>query len=138
MMMCDRAAAPRPCHSAATSSPKRRSPVVTAVICARRSPMRALGQAHVHGDDVDEFLVDDACALILHDRDLDAFGEDVRRDLAERAADIEPMRHAAGERDQLALVEDRHREGEVVEMAAGGVGVVGDEDVAGLDVRRAR
>ena len=37
-------------------------------------------------------------------------------------------------RDQLALVEHRHREREVVQMAAGGVGVVGDQDVARLDV----
>ena len=42
--------------------------------------------------------------LILHDWDLDTFGVDVGRDLTERAADIEPMRHAAGECDQLALV----------------------------------
>ena len=42
-----------------------------------------------------------------------------------RAADVRPMRHAAREADQLAFVEDRHREGHVVEMAAGDVGVVG-------------
>ena len=36
--------------------------------------------------------------------------------------------------DQLALVEDRQGQGDVIEVAAGGVGVVGDEDVAGLHV----
>ena len=57
---------------------------------------------------------------------------------AERAADVQPVRHAAGEADQLALVEDRHREGHVVEVAAGDVGVVGEQDVARLDVRPCR
>ena len=56
------------------------------------------------------------------------------RHAAEDAADVEPVRHAAGEADQLALVEDRQRQGDVVEMAAGEIGVVGDVDVAGLDV----
>ena len=95
---------------------------------------RLLGQAHVHGDDVDQLLVDLAAAAVLHDGDLDPLGVDVGRDRAERAAHVEPVRHAAGEADQLPLVEDRHGEGEVVEVAAGRVGVVGDEDVAGVDV----
>ena len=55
----------------------------------------------------------------------------------ERAADVRPVRHAAGERHQLAVVEDRHREGHVVEMAAGDVGVVGEQDVARLEILRA-
>ncbi len=69
---------------------------------------------------------------------LDPLREDVRRHLAERAADIQPVRHAAGEGDDLAVVEDRLSEGEVVEVAAGDVGVVGDEDVAGLHALEAK
>src|SRR6185312_14817357 len=52
----------------------------------------------------------------------------------EHAADIEPMRHAAGEADEPILVEDRQRQGDVVQMRAGDIGIVGDEDVARLDV----
>ena len=36
--------------------------------------------------------------------------------------------------DQLALVKDRQRQRDVVEMAAGEIGIVGDVDVAGPDV----
>ena len=71
--------------------------------------------------------------LVLHDRDLQAFGVDVGGDAAERAADVRPVRHAAPRSRPAAVVEDRHREGEVVEVAAGGVGVVGEQDVARLD-----
>jgi hypothetical protein len=44
------------------------------------------------------------------------------------------MRHAAGETDQHALVEDRQRQRDVIEMAAGEIGIVGDVDVARPDV----
>ena len=44
------------------------------------------------------------------------------------------MRHAAGEAGELALVEDRQGEGEMIEVAAGDVGIVGDVDVARIDV----
>ena len=87
---------------------------------------------HVHADDVDEVLVDLAAVLIFQDRDLQPFGIDVGGHAAEQAADIDPMRHAAGEADQHALVEDRQGQGDVVEVAAGRVGVVGDVDVARL------
>ena len=91
-------------------------------------------QPHVHADDVEQVLVDLAAVLILQDRDLDAFGIDVGGHAAEHAADVEPVRHAAGEAGELALVEDRQREGEMVEVAAGDVGIVGDVDVARIDV----
>ncbi len=94
---------------------------------------RAARHAHVHADDVDDVLVDLAGLVELEERDLQPFGIDVGGHAAERAADVDPVRHAAGEAHQHALVEDRQREGDVIEMAAGGVGVVGDEDVAGLD-----
>ena len=79
-------------------------------------------------------VVDHAAVVQFHDRDLQAFGIDVRGHAAERAADVEPMRHAAGEADQGSLVEDRQRQRDVIEVAAGEIGVVGDVDVAGLDV----
>ena len=93
-----------------------------------------LGQAHVHGNDVNQVLVHHAGLLVLDDGHLDALGEDVGGDLAEAAAYVQPVRHAAGKANELALVEHRHGEGEVVQVAARGVGVVGDQDVARLDV----
>ena len=98
----------------------------------------AAREPHVLADDVVERLVDDAAVVQLHDRDLQAFREDVGAHAAEHAADVEPVRHAAGEADERALVEDRQRERDVVEMAAGEIGVVGDVDVARLDVLRGR
>ncbi len=86
--------------------------------------------AHIHADDVDEILVDHARILVFQQRDLQPFGIDVAARAAQRAADIEPMRHAAGKPRQHALMEHRHGQRDVVEMAAGGIGVVGDEDVA--------
>ena len=50
-----------------------------------------------------------------------------------RAADIQPMRHAAGKGDQPPLVKDRFRQRDVVKMAAGRVGIVSDVDVTRLD-----
>jgi hypothetical protein len=73
-------------------------------------------------------------AVDLHDRHLQAFGKDVGRGAVERAADVGPMRHAAGESHHLAIVKDRHGEGHVVEVAAGDIGIVGQEDVAGVEV----
>jgi hypothetical protein len=67
-------------------------------------------------------LVDLAAVVQFQDRDLQAFGENIRRHAAERAADVEPMRHAAGEPDQHAFVEDRQRERDVIEVAAGEIG----------------
>jgi hypothetical protein len=72
-------------------------------------------------------------AIGLDDRHLQTFREDVGGDAVERAANVRPVRHAAGKRHQPAVMEDRHRKGHVVEMAAGDVGVVGQEDVARLD-----
>ncbi len=46
------------------------------------------------------------------------------------------MRHAAGKADKLALMEHRKREGQVVEMAAGDVRIVGQQNVAGGDALR--
>ena len=78
--------------------------------------------------------VDHAAILIFQDRDLQPLRIDVGAHAAEDAADVEPVRHAAGEGHELALVEDRQRERDMVEMAAGEIGVVGDVDVGGADV----
>ena len=64
--------------------------------------MGAVRDAHVHADDVDEILIDHAAVLVFQDRHLQAFGIDVRGHAAQRAADIDPVRHAAGEADELA------------------------------------
>jgi hypothetical protein len=97
------------------------------VTSARRSPKAPLGRRTF-------CRIDDAAVLIFEDRDLQPFGKDVGAHAAENAADIEPMRHAAGERDQFALVKDRQGQRDVVKVAAGEIGIVGDVDVAGTDV----
>ena len=94
----------------------------------------AARQPHVLLDHLDQRVVDLAAIVQLQDRDLQAFGKNIGGHAAERAADVEPMRHAAGEADQHALVEDRQRQRDVIEMAAGEIGIVGDVDVARPDV----
>ena len=42
--------------------------------------------------------------------------------------------HAAGKGNDLAFVEDGLREGEMIEMAAGDIGIIGDENVAIMDI----
>ena len=46
------------------------------------------------------------------------------------AADIGPVRHQRGKRDQLALIEDRHVDSRVADMRAGVVGDIGQDDIA--------
>src|SRR6516165_12000457 len=102
-------------------------------LCAK-VPHRARRQANIHANDVEEILIDLAAILVLHNRDLDALRVDIRGHAAKYATDVEPMRHAAGKRDELALVEDQQGKGEMIEMTAGGVGIIGDIDVARLHV----
>ena len=94
---------------------------------------REFRHAHVRADDARELVVLHAALEDLDDRQLQALGVDVLRAAAERAADIDPMRHRRRERHDLAVVKDRQREDHVVEMAAHDVGVVGQQNVAGLD-----
>ena len=47
-------------------------------------------------------------------------------------ADVEPVRARGGEADELAVVEDRPEDRDVVQVGAGEVRVVHDPDVAGL------
>ena len=63
----------------------------------------AARQPHILLDDVDQRVVDHAAVVQFQDRDLQAFGIDVGGHAAERAADVEPVRHAAGEADQHAF-----------------------------------
>ncbi len=95
---------------------------------------RAAWDAHVDADDVDHVLVDLAGLVELEIGQLQALGINVGGHAAQGAADVDPVRHAAGKSRERALVEDRQRERDVIEVAAGRVGVVGDEDVAGMDV----
>ena len=46
------------------------------------------------------------------------------------------MRHATGECDQLAPIENWHSKSEVVKMASGRVGVVRDQNIPGLNARK--
>ena len=95
---------------------------------------RPIGQMDVHLDDVDQVLVELAAPLELEDRDLEPLGVDVGGHPAQDASDIEPVRHADRKRGQFSAVEDRQAQGNVVEMAAGDVAVIGDQDVARLDI----
>ena len=79
-------------------------------------------------------MVQDARLLVLHDRDLQSLRIDIGGHAAQDPAHVHPVRHAAGERTQLALVKNRQAESEVVQVAAGDVGVVRDQDVAGFQV----
>src|SRR6266540_628522 len=114
-------------------SRKRRSPVLTAATWARKSPMARSGRRTLVRM-IEMSSSFHAPAIDLHDRHLQAFGKDVGRGAVERAADVGPVRHAAGERHHLALVEDRHGEGHVVEVATGDVSIIGQKDVAGIEV----
>ena len=44
------------------------------------------------------------------------------------------MRHAASEANQFTLMKNRHRESKVIQMTACGVGIIGDHDVAWVNV----
>ena len=44
------------------------------------------------------------------------------------------MRHAAGEPRQHVLMKDRHGQRDMIQVRAGDVGIVGDEDVARRDL----
>ena len=69
-----------------------------AVSCAAQIAHRAIGEAHIHADDVDDVVVELAGARWYFTmRDLQALGIDVGGDPVERAADVQPVRHAAGE-----------------------------------------
>ncbi len=64
-------------------------------------------------------------------------GVDVERvgvDARERASDVEHVRGHGGEAEQLPLVEDRHRDGDVGAVRGAEVGMVVDDDVAVPDL----
>ena len=63
--------------------------------------MARSGQPHVDADDGKSVLVEHALAVNLDDRELQALGIDVGGQAVEGAADVGPMRHAAGERHEL-------------------------------------
>ena len=69
----------------------------------------------------------------LDRRNLQALGIDVGGDAIENAADVLPVRHAGGESDDLAPVKHGNRKRQVVKVRAGGVGVVGEQDVVRVD-----
>ena len=93
-----------------------------------------LGHTHVHGNDVQQVLVDFASRLIFHDRDLDALRVNISRDLSQATAHIQPVRHTAGKANQLTLVKHRHGEREMVQVTACGVRIVRHQDVTRVDV----
>ena len=103
-----------------------------------------LRRARVVHDQVEHRLVELAALVELDRRNADALAEDrggVGRHAARHgAADIHHVAEHRGEADQFALVEDRHQHHEVVEMAdsaGAGVGIVLQDDVAGLEVETA-
>ena len=93
---------------------------------------RAARQPHVLADDLDEVGVDLAAILILQDRHLQALGVDVGGHAAERP----PMSIQCAMQQEKPTSSPRwkigKRQRDVVEVAAGDVGIVGDVDVARL------
>ena len=92
--------------------------------------------ARVALDDAERGLVRLAALVQLHDRQAQAFLENLRRmdgGAARRdAADIAMMRHGGGVALQARCQEDRLYDVDVGQvLAAGAVGIVEDEDVAG-------
>src|SRR5262249_57576458 len=53
---------------------------------------------------------------------------------AKLPADILPVRHRTGKRNQLSIVENRQRKNQVIEMTAHRVTIIGEQDVARFDV----
>jgi hypothetical protein len=88
-----------------------------------------------HLDHVQEQL---ALGPDAHRRDPEALAEVALRVDVEgagcRAADVRPVAIRLGEGDELAFDEHRPDDAHVAEMRAAGIGVVGDEDVARVDV----
>ena len=71
---------------------------------------------------------------IARGRNDDAFGvhvDRVRRHAGIAAAEIEMVRHGAGEGDDAAVDEDRREDEDVLQMLAAAVGVVVDVEIAG-------
>jgi hypothetical protein len=105
-----------------------------------RSFLEHLARAGVGQDDVEHLAVELALFDDLERRDAQALLVDLRAPPARahvHAADVEVVDHEAGERDQLAFVEEG-MEGEVVvgvrgsERAVACVRIVGDDHVARL------
>ncbi len=90
--------------------------------------------AGVVADDLPQRLVALAGLVDLQRAHLDAFGIDVARavgaEALPHAADVDPVGAVGGEADQLAAVEARRIEHDVVEMLAADLALVHDDDVA--------
>ena len=95
---------------------------------------RKLRQATVAANDRGDFLILLAAFENLYERHLQAFGKNVPCDRAKHAADVLPMAHRRREGDQLAIVEDRQSENHVIQVAAHHLRIVGEENIARLDV----
>ena len=76
---------------------------------------------------------------VARGRNDDAFGvhvDRIRRHAGIAAAEIEMMRHRAGEGDDAAVDEDRREDEDVLQVLAAAVGIVVDVEVAGLEAGR--
>ena len=90
-------------------------------------------QAHGSCDDIEDILVGNAGLVQLHDREANAFLEDVAGLRMQRpSADIRQMRDRAGIGHDPALLEDRRDHGDVGQMAGADLRIVGGEHVAFL------
>ena len=93
-----------------------------------------LRHAHIGADDLDNQLVEPALLIELADREAQALVVDLHcRGAEARAADVGQMRDAERVGDDAALAEYRAHHGDVVEVAGALPGIVGDDDVAGLE-----
>ena len=93
-----------------------------------------VGEADIRLDNIDDFLVHHARALIFDDRQLEPFRINIGGNAVQCAADIRPVRHAAGKSDQFVIQEYRLGKRQMVQVTSGDVGVVGQQDVTRMDV----
>ena len=94
-------------------------------------------RAHVVEDHLVEVLVEDALVVPLEpvvDLGLRVHVERVGVDARVGAADVEHVGGHGGEADQLALPQDRHRDGDVRRVRGAQVGVVVDDHVTLLEI----
>ena len=99
-----------------------------------------VGLAHVGADDLHENLVGLAAVEQLHDRDAQPLFEDFPRFGGKNPpADVGAMAGVGEQGDQLAVLEDRRGDGDVVDLPGGLPRIVGDQHVARRQpVRRKR
>ena len=107
---------------------------------ADRSELRAhiahgpLRHTHVGFDNRSDLGIFYSGPETFHERQLQTFGKNIASHATKLSADVLPVRHRRRKRHQLAVVKNRQRKNQMIQVAAHGVTIVGKENVARLDV----